>query len=327
MHQDHNIPWKTLATHFLIAPRSDPRYTNKPLNFYPRERPDQARIFTHFSHVLIKTIHEFATTERQKYPPTLLVEKTGDLFTDEDIQTFQKKYNSHSQNDCLNKNNQKVEYWIGRGTDLGLASAVSALLIENQMSVVLTLACHPSIPLATLYRPYPPEHCRNPGWNVLPEYALHAYVFINILAEFPEYCQGRKYKGLSCYRDIMNKLSRHRFHSVEEAFHCRFLDPLGDEGRRGLEGYWYTHEDEEFGNFFEDMGRLKEYLKACFAVMYRSEVLARECGITIPWEMHVATILKWLNVRLDCRWVRGDLEEKWEPGNKKGGGKWVIEYI
>ncbi|KAF9345281.1 hypothetical protein BGX26_003320 [Mortierella sp. AD094] len=134
MHQDHNIPWQTLAAHFLIAPGPNPSYTNKPLNFYPRERPDQGKAFTYFSNAFIKTIHEFAATERQKYPPTFPTQETGDLFTDGVIQDCQMRYSCSWRSDYLNKENQKIEYWINGGKDLGrLAEAATVLIIENQI--------------------------------------------------------------------------------------------------------------------------------------------------------------------------------------------------
>ncbi|KAI1304417.1 hypothetical protein EDD11_005109 [Mortierella claussenii] len=245
MHQDHNIPWQTLAAHFFIAPGPNPSYTNKPLNFYPRERPGQGKVFTHFSNAFIRTIHEFAATERQKYPPTFFTQETGDLFTDDVIQDCQTRFNCSWGSGYLNKENQKIEDWINGGKDLGgefvvnhrkilnLAEAVTALIVENRMAVALTLACHPSVPLSKLYRPWSGPNC---GWNRLAKYALQVYVFVNILAEFPLYCQGRKYRSLASYQYLMSKINYPS--TPEDAFHCWFLNPIIDEGQKRNTSDW-----------------------------------------------------------------------------------------
>ncbi len=114
MHQDHNIPWQTLATHLQISSGPEPLYTNKPLDIYPRGRPNQGKTFTYFSDALITTIHKFATTERLKYPPTFPVHETGALFSEDLIQKCQLRYSNpfNWRDGFLNNENQTIEGWI-----------------------------------------------------------------------------------------------------------------------------------------------------------------------------------------------------------------------
>ncbi|KAF8942173.1 hypothetical protein BGZ52_012799, partial [Haplosporangium bisporale] len=78
-------------------------------------------------------------------------------------------------------------------TDLDLADAIKILIIENNMSAVLTLARHPLIPV---------EDLNSIGWghsfgiDHLMDYCLRSYVYLNILAEFPEWCQNENYRKL-----------------------------------------------------------------------------------------------------------------------------------
>ncbi|KAG9322629.1 hypothetical protein KVV02_002332 [Mortierella alpina] len=144
---------------------------------------------------------------------------------------------------CLNDTNQKLEHWISRmknpdetllhgiiqapcyvGVDRDLATVLKILIAENEMQPVLELASHPSVPLETLYEPDRP----NCGWNQLAKYTLQVYVYINILAEFPEYCQGRYYLNLRSFQGVMDKALR-SYHP-ESLFHYSYLGALDEEG-------------------------------------------------------------------------------------------------
>ncbi|KAF9963877.1 hypothetical protein BGZ70_007142, partial [Mortierella alpina] len=179
--------------------------------------------------------------------------------------------------------------------DLDLAAVLKILVIENEMQSVLELASHPSVPVETLYRPSGP----NCGWNQLAKYTLQVYVYINILAEFPEYCQGRYYVSLPGFQDVMDKATNH--HVPEELFHYSYLGALDEEGVWRPLGF--RSQNYEAIDLFGDMKRLKEYLKTLFAVLYRTEVMARECGKVIPWDKLVEVALARFHVTLGCEIV------------------------
>ncbi|KAF9572805.1 hypothetical protein EC968_009444 [Mortierella alpina] len=329
MHQDHNIPWKTLASYFAVMEDPRPRHPDLPvdIDFRPLERPDRGKMFTHFSKVLINTIHVFADTERGKYPSKFQVRKSGDVFSNEVIQKCS-RYSLALQpmTPCLNDTNQKLEHWISRvrhpdtapphngikapsyqGVDRDLGTIIKILIAENEMLPVLELASHPSVPMETLYMPDRP----NCGWNQLAKYTLQVYIYINILAEFPEYCQGRHYVKLRSFQGLMDKATHHC--EPEELFHYSYLGALDEEGVwRPLEFRSYNYDAIDL---FGDMKRLKEYLKACFAVLYRTEMLARECGKVIPWDNLMEIALARFHVTL-----------QWHRESTENGEEWVATY-
>ncbi|KAF9963876.1 hypothetical protein BGZ70_007141 [Mortierella alpina] len=244
-------------------------------------------------------IHEFADTERGKYPAKFRARSTGDVFPNEVIQKcsrYRYRYCYNPSKLCLNDTNQKLEHWISRAKpedetplpgimkapyyharDLDLATALKILVIENEMQP-------------------------NCGWNQLAKYTLQVYVYINILAEFPEYCQGRYYVNLPGFRGVMDKATNN--YEPEELFHYSYLGALYEEGVwRPLE---FRSQNYEAIDLFGEMNRLKEYLKTLFAVLYRTEVLARECGKAIPWNELVEVALGRFNVTLGCEIVSYD---------------------
>ncbi|KAF9430142.1 hypothetical protein BGZ76_000948, partial [Entomortierella beljakovae] len=265
MHQDHNIAWNALASHLKIS-RGPSK--NMPLDFYPCNGPTLSKSMTYFSNTLIKTIREFATTERKKYPSTFPSPETGDLFPDDLIDNCNKKYPpSHPQRVHLNHVNQKIEHWIdsynpkkeeNEGNaqerkqnqtlyynyyrlDFSLVDAINMLLVENQMYPVLMLANHKSVGLKWLFE-YDGTHSSVYGWGCgeLACLAIRAYVLVNVLAEFPEYCQGMKYQSLGAYSTLL----RASYWGDGEAAMHRWLRVFRD-------GQWQNED------IFEDMERLK----------------------------------------------------------------------
>ncbi|KAF9430143.1 hypothetical protein BGZ76_000949 [Entomortierella beljakovae] len=294
MHQDHNIAWNALASHFKIS-----RGPNKtmPLNFYPCHEPTLSKSITYFSNTLIKTIREFATTERKKYPSTFPSPEKGDLFPDDLIDSSNERYpHSQPQREYLNHVNQKIEHWIDCYNpkeereqdrihyygyyllDSSLANTINILLAEGQMYSILMLANHKTIGLKWMFAYDRTQACVH-GWGELARKATCAYIFVNLLAEFPEYCQGMKYQNLAVYSTLLQALYWGDGEGVIHSWLRVFRDGQ------------YQYED-----IFGDMERLKEYLKTCFAVMYRCETLAREHGFTVPWESYIRDALSFLNI-------------------------------
>ncbi|KAF9940865.1 hypothetical protein BGZ67_006527 [Mortierella alpina] len=268
------------------------RYPDAPPDFRPLGRPDRANVFSYFSKALIKTIHEFADTERGKYPPKFQAMRTGDVFSSEVIQKCN-RYRDFTRA-CLNDTNQKLEHWISRvmhpdetllhgiiqapcyvGVDRDLATVLKILIAENEMQPVLGLAYHPSVPLETLYEP-----------------TVDGTSWPNTL--FKYYCQGRYYLNLRGFQGVMDKALRD--YNPGSLFHYSDLGALDEEG------VWkplvFGSQNYETIDIFGDMKRLKKYLKACFAVLYRTEMMARECGKVIPWLELVEIALSRFHVTL-----------------------------
>jgi hypothetical protein len=60
----------------------------------------------------------------------------------------------------------------------------------------------------------------------------------------------------------------------------------------------------------EDMGAMREYLKTLFGLMYRYDVLMRECGQDPKWETELAFCVPLRQVvKLETAWIEG---EGWE---------------
>ncbi|KAF9351704.1 hypothetical protein BGX26_010349 [Mortierella sp. AD094] len=320
MHQDHNIPWYTLSQNFAVVSKFDHTRRTDHTDLYPLDKPNQAKEFEYFSVALVKAIQEFATTERQKYPETFPIEETGKLFSDELLESASSDipWPGTYHEDYLTKQNQKIEYWISCARDyaercpesgyppfvyttsnLGLASVVKCLIIKNQMSPLLMLANHPSIPLKDLYML---SWGHSFGWSRLVDYALSAYIYINVLGEFPQLCKDAKYKKLRAAMSLMSHLTSTCDGDAQIVMHRPFiLLPPEKFPKTGHDLYV---------DIFEDMGKLKEYLKSCFEVLYRCEMLARECNREIKWADEIACALSQLHVKTywvdegegDCRY-------------------------
>ncbi|KAF9915874.1 hypothetical protein BX616_005165 [Lobosporangium transversale] len=314
MHQDHNVPWKSLASHLKLTQSVDPRTQEPVPDFIPRDYPKQAKsakTFHYFTDSLTKTIHEFATTERQKYPPAgrlpISDQTSGKLFSDELLAKNQAFCDSRGfYAPYLNEENQKIEYWIQQArcehahpspnakeysyssNHLDLATAVKYLMIENQMEALLGLAQHPQIPLKQLYFL---SWGHSFGWDRVIDYAMNAYVYINVLAEFPELCQKEKYQGIGGYKRLRTELVSTCDGDSQIAMHVPFIKKLNEGSGTGAgvrAGARMSQVlDYSFRDIFEDLELLKQYLKDCFAILYRSEMLARECGVTIRWDEQI----------------------------------------
>ncbi|KAF9114698.1 hypothetical protein BGX27_010090 [Mortierella sp. AM989] len=306
MHQDHNIPWQTLAKNFAVRSNNDLQ------NLYPLDKPNQGKEFEYFSKTLIRTIREFATTERQKYPDTIQMQDTGKIFSDELLDSISIEHQKPDFycEDYLTKENQDIEYWIRSArvhhennpdyhyseltyttNDMDLASAVKYLIIKNEMSSLLMMARHPSIPLDCLFIL---SWGHSFGWDRLIGSALDAYVYINVLGEFPKLCQDVKYNDLECHKRLMRALTSTCDGDAQIALHRPFFLRPQEELEEPRRGIWPN--PEIFRDIFEDMGRLKVYLKSCFEALYRCEMLAKECGISIEWEEEISASLRYLNV-------------------------------
>ncbi|KAG0249388.1 hypothetical protein BGZ95_007562 [Linnemannia exigua] len=309
MHLDHAIPWNTISKLFSVRQNDQPSLSRDGTQFFatdlnPCMKPNQDKELLYFSNAIANVIKEFSATERKKYPAQFPAESSGQLFSDELLQKYltrNQEYATYGES-YLTEQNQHLEYWIRRAHaayeretdtwyhpskalfschDLDLADAIKILTIENNMSAVLTLARHPLIPI---------EDLNSIGWghsfgiDHLMDYCLRSYVYLNILAEFPEWCQNENYRKLEAFQRLERLMTSNCDGDGQMPMHRSFYCDLNKEGQ-------FVPRD-----IFADMGRMKEYLKLCFAVIYRYDMAAKEYGREGNWLMEIAGALGQLHV-------------------------------
>ncbi|KAG5646138.1 hypothetical protein DXG03_004377 [Asterophora parasitica] len=276
MHQEHTIPWNSAAANFKFY-RDNAHFTPRRTALFARNLPTQGQTLNHFVRILNNTIETFSKTERAKYPASFHAPVSGPLFSDE----VRDRYPEY-----LNERNQYIEYWIARArtrsshghsargyttSDGDLADVVKVLFHENQMQTLLMLAHHPQVPLSTLRNLSWGHHF---GFSRVMESALHAYVLLNIFMATGtlmggEYLETREYK-------TMLAMSTHGMDfPAQQLPHREYLNALPVAGSSALP------------EVHRDLSALKEYLKKMFSLLYRYDMVVRECGLDSDWEAHV----------------------------------------
>ncbi|KAF9272160.1 hypothetical protein BGZ68_002655 [Mortierella alpina] len=333
MHLDHIIPWNTISKNFSVRKNDKLSWDGLvTMDFNPREKPNQKNELLYLSNALANAIEEFSATERRKYPNKFPAETTGKVFSDELLQKRLVLDEGCATNGgtYLTSQNQRLEFWIRRAraqyehdpdtwlqpsqlmystNDLDLADAAKILIIENDMSAVLTLARHPLIPFRNLISL---SWGHSFGINRLVEYCLHSYIYLNILAEFPKWCQKEEYRKLEAFKRLENLMTStcdgDAQMTMHHSFYCELREPeeLMHKGRTDLVPRFAPRD------IFADMGRMKEYLKLCFAVLYRYDMMVKECGEETDWMSEIAFALQQLHVDLQvfCTCYTGDCELK-----------------
>jgi hypothetical protein len=114
-----------------------------------------------------------------------------------------------------------------------------------------------------------------------------------VVADKPELCEKEAYKELASYQYLGRHLTNCCDGDAQTLPHRAFLAvPLETKA------HW--NGDEQFIDAFSDLKKLKEYLKDCFALLYRYEMLLLECGLTPKWDEEVADALwRLFNVRTE----------------------------
>lgn len=222
MHQSHNIPWHFLTSNFEII-HNDKSLTPRITYLSYKGTFGQLK---HFVRKFIQTIITFSDTERKKYPLTFQYPTTGILFSDELRDTYP---------DYLNKNNQRIEYWLASArrdpltgqksydTSHGhLADVVKILLHENKLSTLLMLANHPNIPIS---------HLHSLGWyhfgfSRVKESAIRAYMFFNS-AYATGILQNGVYKELNEYQHLLSEVAMGMDYPAQQITHIQFLTKCG----------------------------------------------------------------------------------------------------
>ncbi|KAF8072046.1 hypothetical protein FPV67DRAFT_1447486 [Lyophyllum atratum] len=296
MHQEHTIPWNALASNFKFS-RENPHFTPRRTGLFPRNLSTQAQTLNHFVRILHKTITAFSETERAKYGASFDAPTSGNLFSDE----LRDRYPEY-----LDEKNQRIENWIERAKcyynppNLGyttsqadLAEVVKILIAENQLETLLMLAHHPEIPLGTLRHLSWGHHF---GFSRVMESALQAYVLLNLFAaagllERGEYLETWEYK-------LMVRTSTQSMdYPAQQLPHREYLKALPKDTASTMP------------EVHRDFARLQEYLKTIFCLLYRYDVVVRECGLDPQWEGEIVGLFEYdigTGVRIEARTIEGE---------------------
>ena len=292
MHQGHNIPWDLISSNFKFV-RDDKRFTPPFTGLVSLDKPSTPNEFKHLIKKIARTILTFSETERKKYPQSFTPLPTGNLFSDELRDRFP---------EYLNKRNQKVEYWIERANKLGaeplmqsrydtrdaeLADVVKVLLYENEMASLLMLAQHPRVPIDNLNHLSWGHHF---GFSRVMESALQSYMFFNTIAAM-DILENGVYMTIPEYRSIIRETTFPMDFPAQQIPHRLFFQKCGLK----LNTYTYESVGRDLA-VHGDYGRLREHLKLLFALLYRYDMLLRECGLDPKWESQLLYVfpLRWV---------------------------------
>jgi hypothetical protein len=123
------------------------------------------------------------------------------------------------------------------------------------------------------------------------ETALRAYLYFNA-AEATDTLANGEYTRADEYRWLlMEEGMLVNYPGLQEVPHHHFLRSCGLYDKENIEANPHVH---------KDLGLLKEYIKTLFAILYRYDLLLRECGIEPGWESEIAT---WYPINKVIRYV------------------------
>jgi hypothetical protein len=287
MHQSHNIPWHLISSNFEFK-ENDRRFTPPRTGLVSKDNPNASQELNHFIRKFAQAIRTFSETERAKYPDQKLLYE-GNVFSDE----LKMKYP-----DYLNDTNQRIQYWMrpanppsmeyhpiyGHDINSDIGDIVKILLYENELAILIMMAHHPNIPIARLNRFFGSPHT---GFCRLMETALRAYLYFNSAEATNtfangEYTRADEYQQFTLYERILGN-----YHHVLlscDVYDQKFID----------DNPWVFDIHLQ-----KDLGFLKEYIKTLFAILYRYDLLLRECGIEPGWETEIA---KWYPINKIIGW-------------------------
>ncbi len=317
MHQGHNIPWTLIESNFEFK-QNDTRFTPPFNGLVSTNKQNVSKELRHFIHKFVQAIWTFSDTERAKYPTQIKLVSEGNLFSD----GLRNKYPEY-----LNEENQRTEYWIRRAkkrrydsegiiaedrllydtTDGDLADVVKVLLYENEMESLLMMANHPEIPVGTLHHLSWGHHF---GFSRVKESAIRSYLFFNA-AEATGILHTGQYTLSDNYESVLSDMGGCMDFPAQQIPHQEFLKLCGvfDDnflgGRRWIDRSWvkdvYLHLNH---------GLLKEHMKTLFALIYRYDVLMKECALDPLLDLEIAQCCP-INrvVKVEKNW--SEREQQW----------------
>ncbi|KAH7912683.1 hypothetical protein BJ138DRAFT_1147828 [Hygrophoropsis aurantiaca] len=278
MHQDHNIPWNTLAAQ-LVFIRDNKHITPRRTDLFVSKKATQPNVFNHFAKCLAKTISSFSYTERAKFPVAFDPLLSGKLFSD----NFRDRHPEY-----LNRRNQLIQTWIAAAAvhpeygpayctrDGDLADVVKILLHENELSTLIMLAQHPQIPLHHLHNLSWGHHF---GFSRIGEAALAEYIFFNVVVA-KGLVEGGEYKEMDVFRRNLRDIAGFMDHDAQTLPYRTFFGDIDP---------WNPSAADAPMNF----PRLHEHLKLCFSFLYRYDMILKEYGVLFDWEGEIMGLLRY----------------------------------
>ncbi|KXG45338.1 uncharacterized protein PGRI_042510 [Penicillium griseofulvum] len=296
MHLDHKIPWNTASSHFGFI-KERPGIRENDFSVHDKLSDRQSGELNYFTRSLISTIEEFSTTERAKYPQPSALPTSGPLYDSSILPAIEEKYHlgPHDTNSAVSnplcEEFQNVDYWIQlapyhTGT-AHLADAVKMLIASNEMLALLRLANHEQIPL---------EGLNNLSWGHsfgvthVADTALEIYMLVNIAASVKANAKPGSANETVCltqtqaFRGFVNWGLEDFDFPAQNIPHRLFWNSKGipDE---------MTWDPLSLGSD-DDRRDLKEYLKMCFELLYRYDLLMRELGRDPEWKERILGLLR-----------------------------------
>ncbi|KAF7306403.1 hypothetical protein MIND_00431500 [Mycena indigotica] len=285
MHQSHNIAWNALSSN-LVFVKDNRSVTPHRTDLCPLGLPTQAKALSHFARTLESAIIEFSTTERAKYPKAFPLPDDAVLIPDDILTRY-----CDIPFSSITRENQQLKEWLAQAQDRDsslhystsqgdFADVVKVLLAENEMETLLMLARHPKVPLQDLHYL---SWGHSFGWNHICHWALPSYIFFNVLLPKPELLENDKYRSLRSYP-----------YAIRMATGSGDYDAQAYPHRAFFWGSFHRDKPVEESDPLSDPEKLHEYLKMCFRLLYRYDMLAKECGLKVDWEGEIATAVQWL---------------------------------
>jgi len=148
----------------------------------------------------------------------------------------------------------------------------------------------PQIPLASLQNLSWGHHF---GFSRVMESALHAYVFFNMCFAMG-ILEGGEYLEMPQYRSMVETSTFSMDHPAQQIPHQKYLDALPKDSKTSLP---IVHRDLE---------GIKDYLKELFRLLYRFDMLLKECGRDPRWETEVVTSIYQITVALRIEYRESD---------------------
>ncbi|OQE18021.1 hypothetical protein PENFLA_c022G05984 [Penicillium flavigenum] len=299
MHLDHKIPWNTVSSHFAFV-KDNPCIREHDFIIHDRLADRQSPEFNHFTRTLISTIEEFSTTERAKYPRPAALPTSGPLYDSSILPTIEEKYHlgPHETNSAVSnplcEEFQDVDYWVNEApystSTAYLADAVKMLIISNEMLALLRLANHKKIPLADL------NHLswgHSFGVTHVADVALEIYMLLNIAASVKA---NAKPGSVNDTGHLTETQPFRRFigwgladfdYPAQNIPHRLFWNAKGIPGSSGIPSW----DPLSLGSDDERRG-MKDYVKMCFELLYRYDLLMREMGRDPEWKEKILGLLR-----------------------------------
>ncbi|KAK4077981.1 hypothetical protein Purlil1_12179 [Purpureocillium lilacinum] len=274
MHQDHNIPWNTLASNLKFI-EDNPRVTPRATDFHPLDKPNQDKEINFFVKGLTKTVQDFAATERAKYPAQFA-----------DIGSWDEAREALARSHMVSPDDGALP----GGGSIDVAEAIrgvrsypeepeniTSLFEADQMAPLLALANRHPDKISSAHRESPGRAYVPCGWIELARHSLRAYILINIIGCFPRAREDGRFKKLKPYRLLIRDLW---IGDVDTAGvrHTSFLDPNKDLRQSRYNDF------DGLVDIFNDRDKLRDYLSGCFKVLYKYYMLATECGVVEQWD-------------------------------------------